>query len=842
GGTLTRNQQTHSSAQPFTNTFTATGGEARVSVRVTDIDGADNSPICSQGREVTITNLRCEDLNLYFDGERYNGETLEPGQQVLLSAYPENTDKSAVPRIRWSESGYGFFMPTTQSARNPACLGPLPLGVSRNCQYTYTAPNDENATVRIEAEPNFRNVPDCIAEIPVRERQYDDVCEELILDPPYIRRNSETTDFTASLRFTSRDSYDVTLGWHGTNEGFVSESTTGSSTGIDNIFRRIMEPEIVSSGQVWLEEVDSPLYIDLGDCADRVTIQLQPVICEWLDLYTINGQACFDVDPNYNGEWVYWTIGNDAFIAPDDVECQPVPPLTDVHVWATDICQDGLTTDEPPPEINKYVRSVVPFRRFDTSTTTSAYQDEVLIDYLIEFIPHFTTTATITDPIAYGIEGEIYPTGKYEPGTLLYADSLEVERVLENGDVRTLSHCSETTIQENCWYGDIGHPAGIELVEVNDPIRILYQGEIINSSVNEKKCADEDNPACYEFYRNRAAIQEWHTQYSDNLGPFYSNEAYVYLYCQYILARAAGDVFLERELDFGIDTEVCEVPNITGPPVVPRPPTPPDIVSTGLTESIVTIRHEICAKGQAGDLDESLSYYYGKDIVGNMSSEICEIGLQTGESWRQSVITNTIDENKTRISRWGADFNLSVPLTTVLNRLETQNVVHINNGDLTVGTNLIWNDGKGAKTIIVENGDLIINKNIEYGACLPPSACTVNDIASLAFIVLNGNVYVDPSVETMAGVYFVQEGDDEGTTGNLYSGSPSSNDQQSFVSLKVFGSIYGDIEPLFKNRIFAGDPREEEGGIVIRFDERVILNTPPGLSDILDISSLEVAR
>ncbi|MBU0667983.1 hypothetical protein KJ835_02560, partial [Patescibacteria group bacterium] len=138
---------------------------------------------------------------------------------------------------------------------------------------------------------------------------------------------------------------------------------------------------------------------------------------------------------------------------------------------------------------------------------------------------------------------------------------------------------------------------------------------------------------------------------------------------------------------------------------------------------------------------------------------------------------------------------------------------------------------------------LYIDGNIHYtGTCLKTQLCTVRDIASLAFIVLNGNIYVDKDVTEMSGVFFVQEGTTDGT-GRIFSNDGTSTDESaSYEKLTVYGSIYGDIDPLFNKRFFAGDPANEDGGIVIRFDERVILNTPPALRDVLNLSQTQVAR
>jgi hypothetical protein len=837
------NSQTSANAR-FNNTFTPSSDTATAAVRVTNVIGARNSDVCQEPRLITprTTEYLCEDLNL-----NTWRETVEPGETIYLTADPRNTDGSLVPMVRWAESGNGYFTPGPNSARNPALCYVSPIANSadisftrsRYCDYYYTAPQTENGYVTIEAVPNIGNVPDCRDRIEVQEEGYDDICLDLDLIPQYLSTDSASTDLTAILEFASGNPYTVDLEWDGRYGEFMNGDShmiqRGNSRGIDNRFTRDID-RYGAYAQVRLEEVITDLNVDLGDCADYVRIETPPLICEWLDLYMDGYDVCFDVDPNFNGDRVLWTIGNRSFRAPTEDNCQEAPPNTFVHVWATEICQDEITTEDRPPDLNKLVRrlfpSVGPFRTITTTPATMPEDEPILVEYRVEFIPYSLTTATIVDPIAYGIEGESYPS-YYPEGTLVYANEM---RVMEN-DSRSLSQCQEDG-DTNCYSGSIGSTSGITLYGVDSPIVIYYKGEVKDTSITPENCTDPDNPSCYEFYRNRARITQYETEYSRGSN-IYSNWAEVQLFCQYILTRAAGDIFLERALDYGIDISWCaEVPNVPGVPVTPGTPPPPGTPSTGITEQIRTISHEICAQGQAGTLDPNLGAFYGKDIIGNISSEICEIKLQTAGDWRQSVITNSIDENKTRISRWGADFTGNQFIGAITNKLETQDVVHIK-GDLTVNFPLTWADGQGARTIIIENGDLIINEDIKYGPCV--GTCSVNEIASLAFIVLNGNIYVDPDVNELAGVYFVQEGSTP-RTGNLYSGSPSNNAVKSYIPLKIFGSVYGDIEPLFRDRVFAGDPTLEEAGIVIRFDERVILNTPPGLTDILDLSLFEVAR
>ena len=53
--------------------------------------------------------------------------------------------------------------------------------------------------------------------------------------------------------------------------------------------------------------------------------------------------------------------------------------------------------------------------------------------------------------------------------------------------------------------------------------------------------------------------------------------------------------------------------------------------------------------------------------------------------------------------------------------------------------------------------------------------------------------------------------------------------------LTIYGSLIGDVYDLFNERTGIGDPRKDEGSVTIRYDERIILNTPPGISELINI-------
>ena len=141
---------------------------------------------------------------------------------------------------------------------------------------------------------------------------------------------------------------------------------------------------------------------------------------------------------------------------------------------------------------------------------------------------------------------------------------------------------------------------------------------------------------------------------------------------------------------------------------------------------------------------------------------------------------------------------------------------------------------KGSKTYVIENGDLIINGDIVYEKSLFDLGSAPN-IPSIAFIVINGNIRIAPNVKKLSGV-FVTLNKDKNGTGKILGQSPSVN------PLKISGSVYGDIEPLFGSRSYTGSPKLGQGTITINFDGRIFYNMPPGLKEVLEITPEQVAR
>ncbi len=455
------------------------------------------------------------------------------------------------------------------------------------------------------------------------------------------------------------------------------------------------------------------------------------------------------------------------------------------------------------------------------------------------------TDATLTDTMNSGyVQGYVNGSTSQTGGKIVYNDSFNIQGVAQ---------CDGSSVKTNCYSLDHA-PNGsslpvITLTRVGTQlITITYHGKVQGSLIDDANCLGNNSEICQEKYPNTA-----NSNYSVYDSPDLQNanlvdngsiqqSAVVQSFCQYILTRASGDIYLETDLNFGKDISQCsQYKSSTGLIVTPGAPPEQTFPSTGQGFT-VPIGHEICNTGfnvnLQGTGNETL---YGNTVAPNLSSQICEVKLRPGESWSSSNISATIQENKTRVSRWEPNLNNWSHVINSFDSLPASNtgVYHLSNANLTLGSgsDLVLHDGQGAKTFIVENGDLIIKNNIKYGDCNKNEPCTVRDTASLAFIVLNGNVKIDPGVTDVSGVIFVQQGDIAGT-GKLL----SLNGGDAYTNITFYGSIYGDIQDLFTHRKFAGDPSANQGSVVIRFDERIILNTPPGLTDLLQLNENQVAQ
>lgn len=141
--------------------------------------------------------------------------------------------------------------------------------------------------------------------------------------------------------------------------------------------------------------------------------------------------------------------------------------------------------------------------------------------------------------------------------------------------------------------------------------------------------------------------------------------------------------------------------------------------------------------------------------------------------------------------------------------------IHINN-NMTI-THELGKSGNGTVSIY---GDLYIDSDINY---LPtPSLDNIQELPSVAWVV-QGDIYIDPSVENISGVFIALGNDEYGTEGVIQTGN-------SGTPLTVYGAMFAhkfDFQRKGVGEYGNAYPAEK-----IIYDGRLIANPPPGLQDL----------
>ncbi|MBU2524330.1 hypothetical protein KKG71_04005, partial [Patescibacteria group bacterium] len=343
-----------------------------------------------------------------------------------------------------------------------------------------------------------------------------------------------------------------------------------------------------------------------------------------------------------------------------------------------------------------------------------------------------------------------------------------------------------------------------------------------------------------------------------------TDDAVVYVTCPYILTRKGGDVFFEKGLLSGVDVSCIDkkVRNSEGLVIVAQPKVKVrPLISTG-------------TPGQTPSVCDNKNI----NIVNHFSSFICEIQTRVYKNWEKTSVQLNVGDNKTRVSRFNESLDKTANIENyeqdlILQRIQPNtynNVFYKKNGDITIkgkeltkclpdphnykagrmcpsliipnveylADNLLAADAdkNAARTIIIENGNLFIKSNIVYDK---PTGDVKNhrERPAIAFIVLNGNIIVGENVNRMDGVYFVKNHPTNNKVGNF-----KSYGTDSFQQLVINGAVYGDLDPLAADRKYIGAPDRDGGAIVIRYDENILLNTPPGIEEYIDMNWLRKAR
>ena len=828
----------------------------------------DGTPQSSQGETITVIALdengnpdaNCRDAFIVQDiveneceiletdpGRNYSrnlelNEEIEIDIETLLdtdgNTYTEEDGSPAIIRYCYSDDIEwlgGNWVPTSGNC------------VLASSDHTLSVIPYENGTMNIEVVSDPTH---CNDEFRIDEEE-EGVCRDLD-----INQNTFDDDptYSASVETDPNDmSYGVRWSVERDGNNILRETTSDDEVDLNDYNYNFHAGDTLHAEAVNINDPDNNCVDQLGSEDD---------VCRYFELDKptfergYDEEICFDTDWDYVDRLEYETSdGKDGYITRIEDDCfileSEITEDSDwVRIWVEDwedVCIDELIYQVNPPDFDKNVRNYG--ASYFSQSSIANFSDDY-VEYEIKYT-HFNPgiqDVEITDTI--GRDGYIQgylggSNGSYgeESGRIYYMEGTMIVTLEENeiqtcdyyideyGETDNFAEMMEDTV---CYYGNIGDVNGITVQNVPDrqEIRVTYHGDI-QSEVNPESCTDPNSPLntsgiCGEVYPNIARFEDDTDTGNDN--------AEITIPCPYIIIRAGGDVILENPFDYGVDTLSCaDISNVDVPVVVINNPTPNSIVSTGGedTSAIPVFTDRICKEGGAP----------GYEGVDNLSSLICEINLETSEDLTQAAIVQNINTNKERISRYESNMaGVSVVGTESMLPESRSGVYYKDDGDLVFGSGGNVEFSKGAKTFIVEDHDVIIKNNIIYkddeNAISDP-----RNIASISIIVINGSIIVGDNVTETSGAFFVQEGKNA-ASGMICEQLPSSvarcdktaTEGYNGKQYVHYGSIYGDIEHLFKFRTYAGDPTVDAGAVVIRFDNRIYLNTPPVLGELVSIT------
>ncbi|MBI2634379.1 hypothetical protein HYW82_01755 [Candidatus Peregrinibacteria bacterium] len=551
---------------------------------------------------------------------------------------------------------------------------------------------------------------------------------------------------------------------------------------------------------------------------------------------------------------------------------------TVVEVWAEEnknACYDKLTArelekpgEEPEkevPEINKFAFSENDIDHADDDIINISSETDY-VTYMIAYTPGDYNSVSIQETSLEN--GEIRSIGNLNGSlkftamniTILKDGASQAVKILQTAgyrddyqDRRAKTTAKDYSCENNnddfCFEDDaeelVNKFKNGRTIRFNNTDELGTDGKLIikyqlanKSEIDEDTCKKMSaDKGCGEEFRNEAKFVAYT---NDNYeGDKYEDKdsAKVIVICPYILTRSGGDIFFYDALDTGVDVAACApVKGSDGPVVTPERPEKPRPPVTGagdLPEAISYLNlpsHDIC---RYSNLESNIENY--NDALKNFSSTICELRAEVADSWQEENIVKSIAANITRIARFGenllqSELDSILDLTTTANR---QSGVFVRtSGDLEIGNNGVYfiktgNNIPAAQTYIIRGHDLYINSNIEYG---PTDYSKPKSIPSAAFIVLDGNIHIDKDVSRIDGIFMAVDLNRDGSDGKI-----TSEGGKTTTRLLINGNLIGNVYDLFKNRTGVGDPRKDEGSVTIYYDERILLNTPPGISELIDL-------
>ncbi len=377
----------------------------------------------------------------------------------------------------------------------------------------------------------------------------------------------------------------------------------------------------------------------------------------------------------------------------------------------------------------------------------------------------------------------------------------------DNGTKIEIKDCS--TDPSNICYDPAYEPVtggvvmnNVNLLSEDAVIRIRYVGRVY---ATPGLCDRTDDPCLTETFDNYGSVETGSQTVSAN--------AKLVVLCSYLVTRNAGDVYLEQALPSGTDL-AC--------------------IDSSADSSYANVEGIIVQQDNASTTsDFCTDASSSSSFISNLSSYFCEIVSAVSNIWEStSIATETeqhVDEEirnaETLQGLYPHSFSSWQDLKDILKNQNNPDsgILYFKGtpgaGDqITLSSNILVDSG--AWTLIVEDADLVIKGNITYA-----DTSVTQEIPSIGFVVLGGNIYIGSGAHVLSGVYFTDQGFD-GDTRSAVNGQ-----------LEIYGSIYGDVSKLLQAANYVGSPNLDGGSIVVHYDSRILLSTPPGLGEYIDVNS-----
>ncbi len=781
----------------------------------------------------TEADLICEDLTLSPDSVTMEADDEDAGT-INGTVVVTGSDSDWTGTLIITKNGVGQLQYSngSSSAESDGHLEVPVSGTSSTVTFTYVGGDaSDTVTAYVETDPNL-----CFDTFTItQEVSPDIVCEDIDFSEEEIQVDANCQDSPAMEVCIERDSDDertIEICYEN-QDGDDGEFTFEGKTyeGCEEITVEFGPGETSQCLDIQFSEVceDADITVSEGGeiCEDLAVEEVEMGTFNKF-IYTFN----FSTEKNaYSDDGVFFSHDEDrAFytLQYEPTGDEEAITFTD-EMWGSDL-EGKLGSGDAS---NGYVRLATNYEDLYRSKYNGAYDEYNLItrmgfgntqeeysDKLAEYVESAEFQSNFLPYIPYvKINGDLDRDGVMDESVLIPeceydGDDLETKTVCYDPD-HSPTNSEEDVVIENA--GTVYETYGASAA-----IRIRYVG-VIDSKLD---CGDSADECLTEEFENSASVEVY-----ENLDPL-TDSARLVVLCSYLMTQNAGDVYLEIALEAGSDISCIFVEegeatssdyrNVDALVILEED----GGVSTGDTYESTYSSSTVswCDDDSSGN------------VIGNLSSYVCEIVAKVTELWAKTTVESTTESHVDQAIR-NAETSQSSSDSTYATWDELESTLtNKNNPD----SNILYYSGDpdsdtdtvtlgeltvpaGAWTVIVEDADLILNGNIAYATVANPG--DYKNLPSIAFVVQGGDIYFNDNALRAVGVFYTDQKFD--------------GDERSAVDeqLTIDGSLYGNVQTLIERAKYVGPPTVDGGGIVIRYDSRILLNTPPGLSEYVDINT-----